>query len=61
MLAMLVAGVSLVAARPSAADTIIAIDQARSLSTENVNAPQCNGDFLFDGDAYSLNSLPHPS
>ncbi len=35
---------------PAAGQTIIPIDQNRSVSTENVNAPQCSGDFLFDGD-----------
>ncbi len=36
---------------PTTGQTIIPIDQGRYVSTENVNAPQCSGDFLFDGDA----------
>ncbi len=36
---------------PVAAQTIIPIEQDRSVSNEQVNAPQCSGDFLFDGDA----------
>ena len=35
----------------SGAQVFTPIAQDRSVSTENVNAPQCNGDFLFDGDA----------
>ncbi len=33
------------------ADTIIPIDQGRFVSNEQVNAPQCSGDFFFDGEA----------
>ncbi len=36
---------------PAAGQTIIPIDQDRSVSTENVNAPQCGPDFLFDSEA----------
>ncbi len=36
---------------PVAAQTIIPIEQDRSVSNEQVNAPQCTGDFLFDGEA----------
>ncbi len=36
---------------PVAAQTIIPIEQDRSVSNEQVNAPQCSGDFLFDGEA----------
>ncbi len=36
---------------PAAGQTIIPIDQGRYVSTENVNAPQCSGDFFFDGEA----------
>ena len=36
---------------PVAAQTIIPIEQNRSVSNEQVNAPQCTGDFLFDGEA----------
>ncbi len=33
------------------AQTIIPIDQVRFVSNEQVNAPQCSGDFSFDGEA----------
>ncbi len=36
---------------PVAAQTIIPIEQDRSVSNEQVNAPQCSGDFLFDDEA----------
>ena len=36
---------------PAAAQTIIPIEQDRSVSNEQVNAPQCTADFLFDGEA----------
>ena len=35
----------------TAGQTIVPIDQSRSVSNEQVNAPQCSGDFLFDGEA----------
>ena len=37
----------------SGAQVITPIAQDRSVRTENLNAPQCNGDFLFDGDRHS--------
>ena len=36
---------------PAAGQTIIPIDQGRSVSTESVNAPQCGPDSLFDDEA----------
>ncbi len=33
------------------AQTIIPLDQGRFVSNEQVNAPQCTGDFFFDGEA----------
>ncbi len=41
----------LTAARPGDAGTILPVDQSRNVSTENVNAPQCAGEFFFDSDA----------
>jgi hypothetical protein len=41
---------ALAASQPATAQTIIPIDQQRSINTM-ANAPQCSGDFLFEDDA----------
>ncbi len=45
------ASASLIVCATAAGQIIIPIDQSRFVSNEQVNAPQCGGDFLFDGDA----------
>lgn len=50
-LAMLFAPAMLFVFGPVAAQTIIPIEQDRSVRNEQVNAPQCGGDFLFDDEA----------
>ncbi len=44
------ASAALLACGTAAAQTIIPVDQGRHVSTETVNAPQCSGDFFFDGE-----------
>ncbi len=45
------ASAALLACGTAEAQTIIPVDQDRHVSNENVNAPQCSGDFFFDGEA----------
>ena len=45
------ASAALMVCGTAAGQTIIPVDQGRFVSNEQVNAPQCSDDFLFDGEA----------
>ncbi len=45
------ASAALMVCGTAAGQTIIPVDQGRFVSNEQVNTPQCSGDFFFNGEA----------